>query len=132
VRPRFEFHGHRTSIDLPVMIHGEPAFVGARRRMIDELGMSEGRAQRILEDMLGSTLLRYGDHLVARKSALIDRVIDLRDRLDTLYHSLLTFRRRDGSGGRVDSSATIPSPSSDARSTRSSRRPEPHPSSRST
>ncbi|WP_404385378.1 hypothetical protein [Caenispirillum salinarum] len=98
---RFSFRGHDTGMNLGAIIAGDEGFAAARRRMTDELGFPPEKADRILADMLGTTLLRYGSHLVREKSDLVAKVVDLRDRLDTLYSELLNFERRDGSGGRV-------------------------------
>lgn len=106
MRVSFTLRGFSSSFDLSRIVRSDRRFVDIRRRMVDELNIPEVRANRILEDMLGRALLRHGEHLVATKSALVDRVITLRGQLDTLYSSALNFRARTGKGQRIDSSVS--------------------------
>jgi hypothetical protein len=87
----FEFHGFRTSIDLAARVAADPSFVALMRRMRHELGMSEAQASRIAENIMGRMLLRFGNHLVAHKGAIIDRVIALRTELDEAFHQVMEF-----------------------------------------
>jgi hypothetical protein len=108
MRFAFTLRGHAGSFDLRGILRSDEGLMAVRRRMIDELGIEAGRAERILSDMLGRALLRHGDHLIAARSALIDRVIALRDRLDTLYATALDYGARSGRGRRAHSeTATI-------------------------
>lgn len=102
MRIAFTLRGVSSSFELSAIVRSDEGFSALRRRMINELDIPEGRANRILEDMLGRALLRHGEHLVAAKSALVDRIIALRGQLDTLYSSVLDFRPRSGAGRRID------------------------------
>lgn len=103
MRFSFALRGHAGSFDLGAIMRSDQRLVAVRRRMIDELGIEASRAERILTDMLGRALLRHGDHLVAARSALVDRVIALRTQLDTLYATALNYNARSGDGVRVRS-----------------------------
>ncbi|KAG1713687.1 hypothetical protein GQR58_002155 [Nymphon striatum] len=59
--------------------------------MTDERGIPPARARQIAEDMVGWAVLRHGDNLIAGRSAMIDRVIEIRTRLDDLYATVLNY-----------------------------------------
>jgi hypothetical protein len=103
MRFSFSLRGHSGSFDMRAILRSDEGLAAVQRRMIDELGIEAGRAERILTDMLGRALLRHGDHLVAARSALVDRVIGLRNQLDALYSTALNFNAQSGRGARVDS-----------------------------
>jgi hypothetical protein len=99
----FVFRNIAKSIDLRQLVQSDQSFRKLRARMVDELGLEPHRADRILDDMMARAMTRFGDNFVRGKSHLLDQVVDLRDRLDTLYHSVLNFERRSGPDtGRVD------------------------------
>lgn len=95
----FSFRGILSSLDLAHMASTEPTLVALRRRMVERLGMSEHQAARVTEAILGRALLRYGEHLVAGKGTIIDRVIDLRTRLDDAFEAAFSFNPRAAGGG---------------------------------
>ena len=95
---RFSFRGILTSLDLAHMASTEPTLVALRRRMVERLGMSERQAGRVVENILGRALMRYGDHLVAGQSAVIDRVISLRGELDDAFHGAMEYNTRTATG----------------------------------
>lgn len=97
----FTLRGVSGSFDLRAILRGDEGLAAVQRRMVDELNIDAARAERILSDVLGRALLRHGDHLIAGKADLIDRVIALRGRLDTLYATMLNFEARSGTGQRV-------------------------------
>lgn len=101
MRISFTLRGIAGSFDLGAIVRADEGLAALRRRMTNELNIPAGRADRILQDMLGQALLRHGDHLIAARSALVDRVITLRGRLDTLYSSALNFNAQSGAGHRV-------------------------------
>lgn len=101
MRVAFSLHGHAGSFDLRAILRSDEGLAAVQRRMVDELGIEAGRAERILTDMLGRALLRHGDHLVAARSALVDRVIALRGQLDTLYSTALNLNVQPGGSARV-------------------------------
>jgi len=105
MRISFTLRGVSSSFDLSAIVRSDEGFMALRRRMVDELDIPAGRADRILQDMLGRALLRHGDHLISARSALVDQVIALRGRLDTLYSSALNFSARSGTGQRLDVNA---------------------------
>jgi len=102
MRIALTLRGVASSFDLRAILRSDEGFTALRRRMVNELDIPAARADRILQDMLGRALLRHGDHLVAARSALVDQVIALRGRLDTLFSSALNFSSRSGSGHRID------------------------------
>jgi len=87
----FSFRGIVSAIDIAVIARSEPTLVALRRRMVDELGMDPAQAARVTESLIGRALLRYGDHLVAGKSAVLDRVIALRNELDDAYDAAFSY-----------------------------------------
>jgi hypothetical protein len=95
----FSFRGILTSLDLAHMASTEPTLVALRRRMVDRLGMSEHQASRVTEAILGRALLRYGEHLIAGRGAIVDRVIDLRMRLDDAFETAFAFNARTPGAG---------------------------------
>lgn len=103
----FSFRGILSSLDLSRLAASEPTLVAAQRRMVERLGMSEARAARVTEAILGRALLRYGEHLIAGKGAIIDRVVELRGRLDDAYEAAFTFHA--GTGGAGSSRAVLDS-----------------------
>lgn len=102
----FFFRRIACSIDPRRIAESDATFRRLRSRMVDELGIDPARADRLLDDMLARALTRFGDQFVLGKSELLDQVVDLRDRLDTLYHQVLNFDRRSGAVStlRVDPS----------------------------
>lgn len=95
---RWSFRGVLSAIDLSTIARTEPTLVALHRRMVDQLGMTEAQAARVVENILGRALLRYGDHLVAGKGALVDRVITLRHALDDAYDTAFAFGAATGTG----------------------------------
>ncbi len=95
---RFFFRGIVSQLDPRRLVGNDPTFVRLRRHMIDDLGMEAVLADRLLDDMLARALTRFGDQFVRGKTQLLDRVVDLRGRLDTLYHRLLNFDARSRPG----------------------------------
>lgn len=81
------FHGEDTTLDLSRVIDADPRL----RRLRDDIALRHPRerAQHIAEDIVASALRRYGDHVLAVKSDLLDHIVDLRDRLDGLYQGIL-------------------------------------------
>jgi hypothetical protein len=100
----FSFRGIVSHIDLRRLASSDHSFTGLRRRMIDDLGMDATRADRLLDDMLARAMTRFGDDFVLGKSQLLDDVVNLRERLDGLYHQILNFDRRSSthSTTRID------------------------------
>lgn len=96
---RWSFRGALSSIDLAVIARTEPTLVALHRRMVDRLGMSDAQATRVVENILGRRLLRYGDHLVSVKGGLIDRVIALRNALDDAYDTAFSYVGATGTSG---------------------------------
>lgn len=92
----FFFRRLASAIDPRRLVHSDATFQGLRRRMIEDLGFDPAHADRILDDMLSRALTRFGDEFVTGRSLLLDRVVDLRQRLDGLYHQILNF---DAAGG---------------------------------
>jgi hypothetical protein len=84
------------------MARSDVAFTRLRRRMTDDLGIDPRQAERLLDDMLGRVLTRFGDDFVRGKSELLDQMVDLRDRLDGLYHEVLNFDSRTSATTRID------------------------------
>lgn len=106
----WSFRGVASAIDPRRIVRSDVTFQRLRRRMVDDMGMDGARADRILDDMLARALTRFGDEFVLGKSKALDRVVQLRDRLDTLYHDALNFRGRSTPGGtqRVKADASVP------------------------
>jgi len=104
---RFSLHGVAGHFDLPRMIRGNRRYQQTRNRMINELNIPEARADRILEDMLGNALLRHGDHLLTVKGAIVDRVVQIRSELDTLFGTVLEFNPRNNADGSAGSRASL-------------------------
>lgn len=101
----FNLRGVAGSFDLRAIIRSDEGLAAVQRRMVNELDIPAGRAERILQDMLARALLRHGDHLIAGRSALVDQVITLRTQLDNLYGSILNFASQSGTGQRSGASA---------------------------
>ncbi len=103
---RFTLRGIAGEIDAAAIVRSNPDFLRARNRMINELNIPAGRADRMLGDMLAHAVLRHADHLIAGRHALVDQVIDLRTRLDGLYGSILNYNPQGGAiGNRSTASA---------------------------
>jgi len=101
MRMSFTLRGVAGSFDMRAILRSDEGLAAVQRRMVNELGIDAARAERILTDVLGRALLRHGDHLIAGRSALVDRVIALRGQLDTVYSTILNFDARSGQGHRI-------------------------------
>lgn len=89
----FSFRGIVSAIDIAVIARTEPTLVALQRRMVHEMkpGLSPEQAARVTESIIGRALLRYGDHLVAGKSEVLNRVIALRNELDDAYDAAFSY-----------------------------------------
>ncbi len=87
----FRFRGMLTSLDPRSLAREHPDFSRLRQHLIQERGIDPRRADELLDNMLGRALSQFGDRFVAVKSALMDRVVSLRDKLDTRYKGMLEF-----------------------------------------
>jgi hypothetical protein len=89
----FSFRGIVSAIDIAVIARTEPTLVALQRRMVHEMepGLSPEQAARVTESIIGRALLRYGDHLVASKSEVLNRVIALRNELDDAYDAAFSY-----------------------------------------
>jgi len=101
----FSFRGIVSAFDPRSVARSDRAFMRLRRVMTEELGLSATRADRLLDEMLLRALTRWGDDVIRGRSAVLDRVVDLRNRLDNLYHEILSFNNRTG----THSTARVPS-----------------------
>lgn len=99
----FSFHGLLSTTDISAIARSEPSLVALHQRMVRRLGFTPARATRVIETILSRALFRYGEHLVAGKSALIDRVIGLRNQLDESYHQIFAYGERAGLSTRARS-----------------------------
>lgn len=106
---RFSFRGLSSHFDPRAMARSDPAFVRLRRTMTEQLGLDAARADRLLDEMLLRALTRWGDDVLRGQSALLDRVVSLRERLDDLYHQTLNFSARSGPSTTRVSAAGRPS-----------------------
>ena len=99
------FRGIASAIDPRRLVSSDPGFQRLRRKMINDLGFDAARADRILDDMLARSLTRFGDEFLLGRSQILDQIVDLRGRLDSLYHQILNFDRVSGpSTTRIDPS----------------------------
>lgn len=92
----FFFRRIASRIDPRRLVSSDATFQGLRRRIIEDLGFEPAHADRILHDMLARALTRFGDEFVTGRSHLLDRVVELRQKLDGLYHHILNFNSRSG------------------------------------
>ncbi|MEQ8766303.1 MAG: hypothetical protein RL885_20480 [Planctomycetota bacterium] len=105
---RFSFQGFASGLDPRRLVASDVSFQRLRRRMIEDLGLEPTHADRVLDDVLARQLTRFGDQVVAGRSKLLGSVVELRDRLDGLYHDVLSFERRSGPDtGRIERGASV-------------------------
>lgn len=94
------FRGVASRLNLRTVAQGHPDFARLRRYLIREQGMSARRADQVLDGMLARVMHNFGDHFVAGKSSLLDRIVQLRDTLDTSYGQILDFSGNPVGGSR--------------------------------
>lgn len=92
----FSFRGHASSLDTRAIARSDPSLMRLRRTLVDEMGVAASRADRLIDEMLLRALTRWGDDVVRGHSATLNRVVDLRERLDDLYDGVLAFNARTG------------------------------------
>lgn len=102
---KLSIQGHASSIDFAAIARTDATCLSLLERMTTKLKIPKERAPQILEAMMSRAVLRYGEHLIAGKTKLIDRIVELRNKLDDVYEAAFTYNAKKASGIDASSAA---------------------------